>query len=407
MKVYDLIVVGGGAAGFFGAINAAMQDPSLRIAILERTQQVLSKVRISGGGRCNVTHACFEPQNLVKNYPRGGRELIGPFTRFQPTHTIDWFKEQGVILKVEQDGRMFPVTDSSETIISCFLRLTRQLKIDLLLGSRIESVAKENDLFKINLENGSMTARNLLLASGSSPKGYELVKAFGHSIIAPVPSLFTFNVPSSPLLDLAGIAVSDVEVTLPGSHLKQKGPLLLTHWGFSGPAILKLSAFGARFLHEADYKAKLLINWLPNWKTEELIEYFSTAQKKEPSRKLSVEDLGSMPKNFTKRLFSLIDLPPEIRFGELSKKRIQQLVALLQTYEATIEGKTTYKQEFVTCGGIALNEVNFKKMESKKVSGLFFAGEILDIDGVTGGFNFQSAWTTSWLSAQAIAEQIL
>lgn len=402
MNDCDLIVIGGGAAGFFGAINAAMSRPGLRVCLIERTQQVLSKVRISGGGRCNVTHECFDIQSLIKNYPRGSKELLGPFSRFQPLDVIEWFKKKGVELKAEEDGRMFPISDSSETIIQCFMELLKKYNIELKRGIAITSIEKSDEGFSIQTPEGVLKTRFLLLATGSSPKGYELAKSFGHSIVPPVPSLFTFNVPKSPLLDLAGIVVDPSEVQLKQLNLKQTGPLLMTHWGFSGPAVLKLSAWGARVLHEVNYETELVINWIPLWSKEKLAAYFAEAKLREAAKKVSLEAFG-LAKNLARRFLDLSGVPPELRFAALSKKQVEAIMQTLQFFTLSISGKTTYKQEFVTCGGIQLSEVNFKTMESKFCPGLFFAGEILNIDGVTGGFNFQSAWTTSWIAGNQVA----
>lgn len=397
---YDLVVVGGGAAGFFGAINAKEANPSLRVCILERTQKVLSKVRISGGGRCNVTHACFDVKELVKNYPRGSKELIGPFSSFQPLDTVHWFETHGVKLKTEDDGRMFPITDSSETIISCFMRLVEKLQIDLLLGQDVEEIVKLGNQFILTVNGEKLTSRYLLLATGSLPKGLQLAKQFGHTLVDPVPSLFTFNVPDSPLSDLAGISVDPAEISFEAFPLKQKGPLLITHWGFSGPAVLKLSAFGAKNLHDLNYETQIKINFVPQLTVQAIKEKFSTLKKQSANRKVSLEEIVPLPKNLAKRLLHLALQGKELRYAELSNSQLEAIIAMLTKSPFSIKGKTTYKQEFVTCGGILLKEVDFKKMESKLVPGLFFAGEILNIDGITGGFNFQNAWTTSWLASQ-------
>ena len=321
------IVIGAGAAGCFAALHFAEHHPKAHVVILEKTQVPLAKVRISGGGRCNVTHACFDPKTLCTYYPRGHQELLGPFHHFQPLDTIAWFKERGVELKTEKDGRMFPTTDRSETIIDCFLGEIEKKGIELRLGEKIDHLPE---------------ADRVILATGSVPKGHALAKAAGHTIISPVPSLFSFNVPSSPLLNLSGVAVQEATVWIEGGSREEKGPVLVTHWGFSGPAILKLSAWEARFLHAQNYNATLVIEW-----------------------------------------------------GDALPKRLRRAKPPSRFH---IEGKTTYKKEFVTCGGVDLKEVNFKTMESRLQPGLHFAGEILDIDGVTGGFNFQNAWTTGALA---------
>lgn len=396
-----MIVVGGGAAGFFGAIACA--EHHKKVILLEKTRQLLSKVRISGGGRCNVTHSCFDPALLVKNYPRGGQELRGPFSRFQPRDTIEWFRKRGVQLKTEEDGRMFPVTDSSETIINCLLQEAKKLKIEICLERGIQNIQKLENGFKLELTNGDfLECEKLLLSTGSAPKIYPLLEKLGHRIIPLVPSLFTFNVPSSPFLDLAGIA-TNASVILPQFGLEQRGPLLLTHWGFSGPAVLKLSSWGARELHDVDYKTEVVINWVPDLKEEALRKTLLETKRDYPNRLISNETPVDLPKQLWKRIAGFTE---DLRWSHLSNKQLDMLIKQLRATTLSIEGKTTYKQEFVTCGGIALEEVNFKTMESKICPGLYFAGEILNIDGVTGGFNFQNAWTTGWIAGQSIFSEM-
>ncbi len=342
----DLVVIGGGAAGIFAAICAKTAHPQAQVVVLEKTGVLLSKVKVSGGGRCNVTHACFEPGLLVKNYPRGEKELLGPFHRFQPRDIVEWFQSRGVRLKTEPDGRMFPVTNSSSTIIECLLTEARKLGVEIRLQQRVEKIEKG---FKIYLKDKEpLQCQSLILATGSSPEGFQFAQSLGHAIVPPVPSLFTFNVPTSPLKDLSGVSVPAATVTL--GPYSRTGPLLITHFGFSGPAILKLSAWGAKYLHEKNYKTEFIIDW---------------------------GEIESLPKSLRNKLST-------------SK----------ETY--LMDGKTTHKEEFVTCGGIDLKEVHFKTMESKICPGLFFAGEILNIDGITGGFNFQNAWTTGYLAGSSV-----
>lgn len=360
--------MGGGAAGLFAAIKAA--EGGAKVILLEKTNQLLSKVRISGGGRCNVTHACFDPQKLAAHYPRGHKELIGPFHRFQPRDTIAWFKERGVVLKTEPDGRMFPITDSSETIIQCLLHAASQAGVDIHKMQRIETITKEDDQFIV----GPYRADALILATGSSSFGHRIAEQFGHTIVPPVPSLFTFNVPSSPLLDLPGIAIPNVILTIKETGHSQQGPLLLTHWGFSGPAALKLSAWAARELHALHYQATLLINWL-------------AAPSQEALYQALLAKTVSLPVNLARRL--LVHPSPKVQAEKLYR----------DVYK--IEGTTTNKQEFVTAGGVNLKEIDFKTFESRLSPGLFFAGEILNIDGITGGFNFQHAWTSGFLAGIA------
>lgn len=392
----DLIVIGGGAAGFFAAITAAESAPKARVLILEKSRDVLSKVRISGGGRCNVTHSCFDPYELVKRYPRGSKELLGPFHAFQPKDTIEWFGKRGVPLKTEDDGRMFPVTDSSQTIIDALTTSAKNAGVELLTIVKIESIEKQKDLFTVTTNQGTFTSKSLLLATGSSAQGHEFAMHFGHHITPLAPSLFSLNIPSSPLLDLSGISMAEVEASIEGTKLKEKGPLLITHWGFSGPAILRLSAWGARILKDMEYRATLLINWAPGVDVRERIQHM---RKASPSKMASLQDVAPLPKNLADRLYS-----GEKTYAHLKNSDIEQMIAILTKSRYVIEGKTTYKQEFVTCGGINLKEVNFQTMESKICPGLYFAGEILDIDGITGGFNFQNGWTTGYLAGTAFSK---
>jgi predicted Rossmann fold flavoprotein len=363
---YDLIVIGGGAAGLFAAIHAA---PGKKVLLLEKTAVLLAKVRVSGGGRCNVTHACFDPKVLVQNYPRGSRELVGPFHRFGPRDTINWFEKRGVKLKTEKDGRMFPVTDNSQTIIDCLLNEAKRVGVEIRTRQRVQSITPG---FTLYMQDGNTEiCDRLLLATGSSPEGHHFAHELGHTIVPPVPSLFTFNVPGSSLADLSGIAVEDAELRIVG--LEQRGPLLITHFGFSGPAALKLSAWGARKLHACQYKAELCINWLPSLTEEEIFERLKASKEWRP-----------LPRNLWKRL------------TESGKPR--EIARRLHADLYQVDGKTTHKEEFVTCGGVELKEVDFRTMESKKCPGLLFAGEVLDIDGITGGFNFQNAWTTGMIA---------
>lgn len=396
-----VVVLGGGAAGFFGAITCASLGN--KVILLEKTRQLLSKVRISGGGRCNVTHACFDPALLVKNYPRGGLELRGPFSRFQPKDTIEWFENRGVTLKTEEDGRMFPITDSSETIINCLLNAAKKVGVDIELESGVQNIQKKAEGFLLELSNGKqLETSRLLMATGSAPKIYPILETLGHRIVPLVPSLFTFNIPTSPFLELAGISVPEASVHLPQFNMTQIGPLLLTHWGISGPAVLKLSAWAARELHQVDYQSDVIINWLPSLTEDELRKRLLAIKKEQAGRQLASEPIFSLPKQLWKMLIKQAALPEETRWTDISHRQIEALLTQLRATRLKIEGKTTYKQEFVTCGGVALEEVNFKTMESRLCPGLFFAGEILNIDGVTGGFNFQNAWTTGWIAGNSL-----
>ena len=408
MKV---IVIGGGAAGFFGAIACAEANPNLQVTLLEAGRKPLAKVRISGGGRCNVTHHCFDPARLIENYPRGGKALRGAFTRFQPQDTVQWYESRGVKLKTEADGRMFPVTDDSETIVNCLMQAADKAGVDLRTGVGVKSVKQFLDredcsYFQVELKNErTLQGDRLLIATGSNPLGYRWAKNLGHKIESSVPSLFTFNIRDSRLQGLAGVSVSNTQVRLGTgkNKLEQSGALLITHWGLSGPAILKLSAWGARFLHELKYNSHLQVNWLPEYNQETLkqtlIKVKGTHSKKKIVNYCPVE----LPKRLWQSFVSYVNIKPDKVWSELSKKELNKLVTEIIQGQYEIQGKGVFKEEFVTCGGVSLKEVDFKTMESKKCPGLYFAGEVLDIDGVTGGFNFQSAWTTAWLAGNAIA----
>jgi predicted Rossmann fold flavoprotein len=398
-----LVVVGGGAAGFFSSVIAAQKAPDCRVILLEKSKQLLTKVKLSGGGRCNVTHACFDPKQLVLNYPRGHKALLGPFSRFQPTHTIEWFKQRGVTLKTEKDGRMFPITDSSETIANCLLKAAQEHGVEIRTSTGLNHIAPSSTGFTLTLGNNeTLSCDRLLLASGSNTKVWELLKGLGHTIVPPVPSLFTFNVPNFTLAELSGISILQVHTKLKECDLEQTGPLLITHWGFSGPAILKLSAWGARVLHDRHYEATLQINWLPNMTQNELKERLLEYKALHPARLVTSEGFDSLPRNLWKKLIEKAGGSSELRWSHLSKALLQKIIQEISSCEFEIRGKSTYKEEFVTCGGVALSEVDFKRMESKLHPHLHFAGEILDIDGVTGGFNFQNAWTTGFIAAEAM-----
>jgi predicted Rossmann fold flavoprotein len=398
-----IVIIGGGAAGFFGAITAAEANPDARVILLEKARQVLSKVRISGGGRCNVTHSCFDPAALVQNYPRGHKALRGPFTKFQPRDTINWFAARGVNLKTEEDGRMFPNTDNSETIINCLLKAARGYEIEIKTECGVTNLEQKEKGFLLTLSNSeTLFCDKLLIATGSANKVYSWLEALGHKIQPPVPSLFTFNIPTSPFKEIAGISVPRVNLEIEQTPLKQSGPLLITHWGFSGPAVLKLSAWGARLLHDKDYRAKLHLNWLPDYTIQELKDELLRVKVEHPIKLVLNETPFELPKNLWKVLVTISGIPDELRWSSITKQQVEKLIHHLNDGVYQIEGKTTFKEEFVTCGGVDLDEVNFKTMESKKIPNLFFAGEVLDIDGVTGGFNFQNAWTTAWLAGTSM-----
>ena len=409
----NIAVVGGGAAGFFGAIAAA-QNPLTQVTLYEAGPEPLAKVRISGGGRCNVTHHCFEPAQLVQNYPRGGKALRGAFSRFQPQDTVAWFNQRGVKLKTEADGRMFPITDDSATIVDCLTEAAHRAGVRVKVRSPISQISKTNKGFELALKASKTGSPNvvacdrLLLTTGSSPVGLRVAKALGHTLEPSVPSLFTFNVADKRLHQLSGVAVDPVDLRLKAEGIKplmQTGPLLITHWGLSGPAVLKLSAWGARLLHTQRYKAQVSVNWLPSL-TQEQIRTELTQSKSVNGKKAIAAFSPFSP--ISKRLWQYLlvrnEIDPTLTWANLSKKQINKLVQELAQGTYDVMGKGTFKDEFVTCGGVRLKEVNFKTMESRRCQGLYLAGEILDIDGITGGFNFQSAWTTGWLAGQAIAQ---
>ncbi len=407
MPRLQVVVVGGGAAGFFGAITCATAHPQTQVTLLEAGRQVLSKVRISGGGRCNVTHACFDPALLVQHYPRGSKALRGAFTRFQPRDMVAWLRTQGVTLKTEADGRMFPVTDDSETIVTCLLHAAKTAGVQIHTGTAVTQIHRDPDSrFRVVLRGGeTILGDRLLLATGSSPQGHHLANRLGHQIVPPVPSLFTLHIRDPRLQDLAGIAVDPVRVRLQipdGKPLEQTGALLITHWGVSGPAILKLSAWGARYLHDCAYQAALEINWLPLTTADALRQMILTAKADTAKRTIAAYSPLPLPHRLWEQLVAITGISPQQRWADLSNKQLLQLLHELTQGRYPIQGKGVFKEEFVTCGGVSLKQVDFKTMESRCCRGLYFAGEVLDIDGVTGGFNFQSAWTTAWIAGQAI-----
>lgn len=411
-KAIEVAVVGGGAAGFFGAIAAA-QNPLARVTLYEAGPNPLSKVLISGGGRCNVTHHCFDPAQLVQNYPRGGKALRGAFSRFQPKDTVAWFQQRGVKLKTEADGRMFPVTDDSATIANCLTKAAQQAGVRVKVRSPISAISKSDKSFELSLKSGklrqTLSCDRLLLTTGSSPVGLRAAKALGHTLEPSVPSLFTFNVADKRLHQLSGVAVDPVGLKLKAEGLKplvQTGPLLITHWGLSGPAVLKLSAWGARALHTQRYQATLLVNWLPAL-TQEQVRTELQATKAANGKKAiaAFSPFSPISKRLWQYLLARNAIEASLTWANLSKKQINKLVQDLTQGSYAVMGKGSFKDEFVTCGGVRLKEVSFKTMESRLCKGLYLAGEILDIDGITGGFNFQSAWTTGWLAGQAISKE--
>lgn len=402
MDLYDIIIVGGGAAGFFTAINAAENNPDLKILILERGKEVLTKVRVSGGGRCNVTHAEFIPSELVKKYPRGEKELRGPFHKFMTGDTIAWFEDRGVELKTEEDGRMFPVTDSSQTIIDCFYKECQKLNIEIHKGQSLKSFSREDEFWKIETNTSSYICRNLMLATGSNSKVWELLKKMGHNIVPAVPSLFTFNIKDIRIKDLAGIA-SDAEIKIVDQNLESSGPLLITHWGMSGPAILKLSAWGARELNDLDYHFKIRVNWLPGNSENNLLQQLKEIKFTHSKQQVSTRPQFELPKRLWQSIITASGIKTETKWADLNKDQLKKLSLELTSAVYEVTGKSTFKEEFVTAGGVDLKEIDFKTFESKLHKNLFFAGEILNIDAITGGFNFQNAWTGGFLAAKAMS----
>lgn len=409
-KSNSVIVVGGGAAGFFGAIACAEVCPTTRVTLLEATAEPLTKVRISGGGRCNVTHHCFDPALLVHHYPRGGRALRGAFSRFQPQDTVNWYAERGVRLKTEADGRMFPTTDDSSTIINCLIAEAQRVGVSWRTKAAVSSVQRTDHGFTVTLRSQRvLQCDRLLLATGSSPQGHRLAASLGHTVEPSVPSLFTFNIHDPALQALAGVSVDPVESRLLVANAKpltQVGPLLITHWGVSGPAVLKLSAWGARLLHQAHYQGTLHINWLPAYNPDQLRQRLQEARQIAAKRAIANYCPFEVPKRLWCYWVQHSGLEETTTWSNLPKKALNRLVDTIHRGTFHISGKGRFKDEFVTCGGVRLSEINFKTMESRCCPGLFLAGEMLDIDGVTGGFNFQSAWTTGWLAGQTLGASV-
>lgn len=426
MVIPKIVVIGGGAAGFFGAITCAeaLQGRG-SVTILERGSNVLQKVKISGGGRCNVTHACFEPKELAKRYPRGGPALIGAFHRFQAADTVKWFEARGVVLKTEADGRMFPTTDQSQTIINCLTTVARDAGVELRTGCGVERVERRAEGgFRLWLGAGGfqppagdaalrsggwkppapgLECDVLLLATGGTKAGDSLAASLGHAIEPPVPSLFTFHIADKRLEGLSGLAVERATVSAVGTKLKETGPVLITHWGLSGPGILRLSAWGARELAACDYKFALRVNWLPDHNFESVIALAQAQRGLTGAKRVQNAPLAGLPSRLWERLVATAGIAPQTQWAGLNKAQTQTLARLLVESEFTVTGKSMNKEEFVTCGGVRLAEVDFKTMASRVCPGLYFAGELLDIDGITGGFNFQAAWTTGWLAGNAMA----
>jgi predicted Rossmann fold flavoprotein len=399
-----IIIIGGGAAGFFAAITAAEANPKADILILERGQDVLQKVKISGGGRCNVTHACFVPRDLVKNYPRGERELMSPFSRFAAGDTIDWFEKRGVDLKIEDDGRMFPVTDDSQTVVDCLQNSAARLGVKILRGLRVDDFARSADgKWQISTPERRFQADKLMIATGSSTAVWAILERLGHTIIKPVPSLFTFNIKDNRLKDLLGISVPNAEVSVENEKLKANGPLLITHWGISGPAVLRLSAWGARVLNQRNYHFTVKINWTGEYSVKDVEAHLEDYKLElHPKKYVSNTPPYELPNRLWQRLIAAAEIGETVRWADISKRLMQQLAGQIAQGVYEVRGKSTFKEEFVTAGGVRLDEVNFKTFESKVLPNVYFAGEILDIDAITGGFNFQAAWSGAWTAGKAM-----
>ena len=429
--MFDVILIGGGAAGFYCAIHIAEANPKLNVAILERGKQVLSKVKVSGGGRCNVTHADFEPSSLVKNYPRGEKELLGPFHIYSTADTVAFFEKRGIRIKTESDGRMFPESNTSQTIIDCFLSEIERYDITLLKSSSVINIGpnknlKPGDDFEWQVQSVKKVyhAKRIVVATGSNLKIWSLLEQLGHKIVTPVPSLFTFNINDSRISGIPGISTQAIITVLPrqmmGKEVKSssksrkggalnfisEGPVLITHWGLSGPAVLKLSARAARQLNDCDYRFRVRINWMPDYHKEGLMSLFNDIKQIDPRKTIYKTKAIDIPARLWGKLVVASDIARDLKWADVSRKQLERLSQFITASEFNVEGKSTFKEEFVTAGGVDLKEVNFKTFESKLLPGMYFAGEVLNIDAVTGGFNFQNAWTGAYIAAQAIAKSL-
>ena len=403
MNYKDVIIVGGGAAGFFAAINIAEKNPNLKVAILERGKEGLAKVKVSGGGRCNVTHAEFMPSELVLNYPRGEKELLGPFHQFMTGDTIDWFEKRGVALKIEDDGRMFPESNTSQTIIDCFLNEAKKYHVEILYSHSLKTMHQADNLWHLETTEGLFKTKNVVITTGSNPKIWKLLEEIGHTILQAVPSLFTFNIKDERINDIPGVVSSNVEVHIVDSNLYSEGPLLITHWGMSAPAILKLSAFGAIELAKRDYKFQIEINFIKK-SFEDCLDILKLIKQELAKKTIYKSAQFELPKRLWQKLVLASNIEMEARWGDMNKFQLESLADQLTKAIFDVEGKSTFKEEFVTAGGVDLKEVNFKTFESKLFKNLYFAGEVLNIDAVTGGFNFQNAWTSGYIVAKQISK---
>ncbi|MDF0715199.1 NAD(P)/FAD-dependent oxidoreductase [Muricauda sp. 334s03] len=419
--MFDVIIVGGGAAGFYAAIQIAELAPDMKVAIFERGKTVLSKVKVSGGGRCNVTHGEFMPKELATNYPRGEKELLGPFHKYAPMDVMTFFEERGVPLKIEEDGRVFPKSDSSQSIIDCLVSEAHRLGIQVLKNSSVKAINTLDDGWQVTTMNKHYQAKKLLLTTGSNPKIWQQLENLGHKIVSPVPSLFTFNINDKRIQGIQGISTYATVEVLPKktfntnkkdlnlrSKLKDEsllysdGPLLITHWGLSGPAVLKLSAWGANILHDFNYSFRIKVNWLPDYSTESMEAYLKELKEVEAKKTVVRTNVTELPKRLWMRLVEAANITADERWADINKEQLQALAEQLTASSFKVEGKSTFKEEFVTAGGVDLKEINFKTFESKLHPNLYFAGEIINVDAITGGFNFQNAWTGAYIAAQAI-----
>lgn len=401
-----IAIIGAGAAGIFAAITCAEANPEAKVVVFEKSSKLLSKVKVSGGGRCNVTHACFDRNVLVQNYPRGERELKSPFSKFFTLDVIKWFENNGVKLKTEADGRMFPVTDDSQTIIECLLQKAQALGIIIKTNSGISAVEKTDNGFDLTFQTGEKySCDKLIIATGGHPelKSYDWIVRLGISIVPPAPSLFTFNIPNSPFKGLEGTSFNSCKVKIIKTKLEETGPLLITHWGLSGPVVLKLSAWGAIALKEMNYDFTVALSFLPDRNEEELRDYFLQQKVSSPTKKIINSKFDNLTNRFWERLCSISNITDDLNWASINKQQLNALVQNLVNHQLHVKGKTTFKEEFVTAGGVDLKEIDMQTMQSKKIQGLFFAGEVLNVDGITGGFNFQNAWTTGWIAGRSAA----
>jgi len=402
-----LVVIGGGAAGFFCAINAARLHPNLDVCIVEKSNKLLAKVKVSGGGRCNTTHACFEIPELVQKYPRGQNFLKKTFHWFNTNDTIQWFAERGVDLKTEADGRMFPKSNESQTIIDCLLKEADKYKVQVQIQTAVEKISiNEAGVFLLQTTSKTLEANYVCVATGGFPKAqqFDFITNLGHHIEAPVPSLFTFNMPGNPITELMGVSVPEAQVKIAGSKIMATGPLLITHWGMSGPAILKCSAWGARELANVGYQFTIRINWTPTYAEQDLRTAWPLIRAEQGNTKMGGRNPFELPSRLWLHLLTVSGIDAGASWATLTSGGQNKLILALTAFECKVSGKTTFKDEFVTCGGIKLSEIDANSMQSKLHKGLYFAGEIMDIDGITGGFNFQNAWTSGWIAAKSIAE---